>query len=709
MESANVSIHYMPSDGYAWATYIGQKLEEYSINCELCDFTAETKSDVKNYKVNAFFVTPDFLECGDWTLLKAFIKNSCILVLTGTDQVELELVLEKKCDNIQDYFIYEMKENDKSVRDLLIFIISKYEEDETPASPVPGLGHRPISSSVSLPIHFKYRKGDGPSEDYYDFLPRPVQVNRLKDIIYKDGTLYILLERKAEGKVTVQTHDETYSPLRMEYGVYEMPYEDQEATEMTVIQDGKSLGHMLIDVTQVTDAISRSASDPSVQEPVLQASVSEHDLQTKLEVHAVSVETQTNSSDLTSESPAPDPHSRSHMSIYMNTNEVRQERESTHSESDRSRPRNKLEQIRQLLEEETDPEEILCQCLGIEKGIRELDKKMTSLVQRVGSVRVQSCASRRSSNEEESIWPTLIHFGAEYNLRNFCDALLSNQLLRGACLQPNKDGNLPHDIARLKGHHELANMLKSFSEQERDSGISGTSSLSQSSAHNEPPAPHLSGWRAGSEYIPMGGEDCEEFSEEDEYMMMKGHQRQASDSTERTLTPPFKEMLKMQDAIDSGSDKGSPFVTDDDSDQERHHHHKDLSNLLGMKDEDTISVDHSRKPKSKFMTMFKKSERSRSEPSVCADGLTLTRSKSSKSYFRNSRSSASSSGSTLSDELNEVTLRGSRLTYFGKKLTSRFLETAKKRKSARIKHALGDQHDAVPSLPTRSFDSNEKF
>lgn len=35
-----------------------------------------------------------------------------------------------------------------------------------------------------------------------------------------------------------------------------------------------------------------------------------------------------------------------------------------------------------------------------------------------------------------------------------------------------------------------------------------------------------------------------------------GHQRQASDSTERTLTPPFKEMLKMQEAIDSGE----PFL-----------------------------------------------------------------------------------------------------------------------------------------------------
>jgi hypothetical protein len=34
----------------------------------------------------------------------------------------------------------------------------------------------------------------------------------------------------------------------------------------------------------------------------------------------------------------------------------------------------------------------------------------------------------------------------------------------GACVTTNKDGHMPHDIARIHGHTELADMLKHFSE-----------------------------------------------------------------------------------------------------------------------------------------------------------------------------------------------------------------------------------------------------
>lgn len=34
----------------------------------------------------------------------------------------------------------------------------------------------------------------------------------------------------------------------------------------------------------------------------------------------------------------------------------------------------------------------------------------------------------------------------------------------GACVRKNKDGNMPHDIAKIHGHYELADMLKHFAE-----------------------------------------------------------------------------------------------------------------------------------------------------------------------------------------------------------------------------------------------------
>ena len=41
----------------------------------------------------------------------------------------------------------------------------------------------------------------------------------------------------------------------------------------------------------------------------------------------------------------------------------------------------KLEQIRNLLEEETDPVSVLCSCLNIPNSVGALDEKLTSMVQ----------------------------------------------------------------------------------------------------------------------------------------------------------------------------------------------------------------------------------------------------------------------------------------------------------------------------------------
>ena len=41
----------------------------------------------------------------------------------------------------------------------------------------------------------------------------------------------------------------------------------------------------------------------------------------------------------------------------------------------------KLEQIRKLLEEETDPVNVLCSCLNIPNSVGALDEKLTSMIQ----------------------------------------------------------------------------------------------------------------------------------------------------------------------------------------------------------------------------------------------------------------------------------------------------------------------------------------
>lgn len=65
------------------------------------------------------------------------------------------------------------------------------------------------------------------------------------------------------------------------------------------------------------------------------------------------------------------------------------------------------------------------------------------------------------TEHECSTWPTLLHFGARFNLTKFCDTLLSSPLFRELTTRKNKQGQLPHDIAREHGHVELAAKLES--------------------------------------------------------------------------------------------------------------------------------------------------------------------------------------------------------------------------------------------------------
>jgi len=57
----------------------------------------------------------------------------------------------------------------------------------------------------------------------------------------------------------------------------------------------------------------------------------------------------------------------------------------------------KLEQLRALLEDETNPEKLLCRCLGIADDIHQLDEKMTSFVECLETLRQLSFAAKNES------------------------------------------------------------------------------------------------------------------------------------------------------------------------------------------------------------------------------------------------------------------------------------------------------------------------
>ncbi|XP_045214225.2 uncharacterized protein LOC123564593 isoform X2 [Mercenaria mercenaria] len=760
MES-RVSIFYVQPDGEVWADYLYQKLiaKEYEINCEKIEFTGKSESSLHSSVFNVFFVTPDFLDTQNWKWSNSVDTSRCLLVLTGTEHDDLEESARyHECEHVNEFYIHELKETEESVRDLLIIIISKYEESdhhhESPSPPTHQSPREPLHYRGSEPKNFKYKdrlsaKSTGRaytgmrnspnvvrktiSEGQYDRLPNyQRQVNGVRDVVCKNGKLFILLWRQAEGELKVRLQDKDIVPVDTHCAVYEIAYEGKQSANLSVIQDGDVIGQHLVQApTSAVDGAPTVIESTKLPHPT-----------------SVSVETQTDESDINEGRSIISKTSRD--SLYVNIDDVSRESSEPCPEGISKMSReNKLEYIRKILEDETDPEELLCQCLGIDKGVRHLDEKMTSMVQSVETLRHLSFSGRQSSSDEKesSTWPTLVHFGAQFNLLNFCDVLLSNPLMYGACVRKNKDGNMPHDIARIHGHKELAEMLKHFSEfvkaeKERDSGVSGLSStprLSTISGEPPPPPPHRTR-NSDNNYIDMSGIHVQDdYVNEREAEKLRSHPRkhlrevsadggfcgslEASDdddylnmsqkisplatvhttfeSPHSSLTSSFHDLMHSHDSAVSDPERRTLIGTDDESDPDVPHH-KDVVNMLGM---EPISPDDTRKTKTSKLKklFFGKKTRSKSEPAI--DILSVKRSTNSKSYYRDSARSSSSTASTYSDSSfrdedgSEVQLRGDGKS--GKKVKG-FLKKAKRRQSQRVKQAMEDNQIKAPALPSRS-------
>lgn len=62
----------------------------------------------------------------------------------------------------------------------------------------------------------------------------------------------------------------------------------------------------------------------------------------------------------------------------------------------------------------------------------------------------------------DDVWPTLIHFSAEYNLPSFTQELLKIPSIADSCHMKNKYGDIPIEIARKQGHMEIVCMLEDY-------------------------------------------------------------------------------------------------------------------------------------------------------------------------------------------------------------------------------------------------------
>lgn len=155
-----IGIHFMPSDGFHWAEFLQQKLNEdgYNIKCMLLDLTSTTHF----FDTNILLVSPDFFNLNNAGVLQTIDPHRAIMVLLGTAARDVRtFLLRHKCDEMLKYItFFETEATENCVRELLIGIIKLYEHN-----------HEPSEDEAE---HYK------PSEHVevvYDDLPEPRSTN----------------------------------------------------------------------------------------------------------------------------------------------------------------------------------------------------------------------------------------------------------------------------------------------------------------------------------------------------------------------------------------------------------------------------------------------------------------------------------------------------------------------------------------------------
>ncbi|XP_052787501.1 uncharacterized protein LOC128222491 isoform X2 [Mya arenaria] len=723
MKHGGPSVFYAKADGSEWAKYVNEKLKSYGIHGELNELSVDKHLVVVSQCINVLIITPDFLEHKDWSSISELDHDTCFAVLTGVELCDLKDAGKLYgCEHMAEWEVHENTGTDDCVKDMFVKIIAIYEHSNPlPSSHSPHSQHPPHTPAhgQKLPLRhivsdpsssFPYwnisssprhtsighlHEEDDDDRGYYDTLPqKPRQVNALKEVFFKDDVIYMIVERLPEEEIDVKIGEESVSPILTAHVVYTLPtLKGHPKSEVTVSQHGDVIGKRHVSCLHSTPEEAFDADVQNAQKRLTSLSGTSKSIATQTDV--VQMETPRKSQVQT-----PEGHLTDRESEYMTTSAIRL-RSSSQNSCD-----SKLEQLCQLLEEETSPETLLCRCLGIEQDTELLDKKMAKLVDTMETLRAISFPSRPLSSEatENSTWPTLVHFGARFNLQTFCDVLLSNPIFYDACTRKNSYGDTPEDIARKHGHRDLAAKLEAFAQELKstkyDSGVSGFSldrpmpRLSTILLGDAPPPPH-----AFQRYINLDGDTYEERKPE--------------------LPPrPFEDLYDISADSEFADKRGSG------SSVSSHEHggiddvqykHKDVTAMLGC---DSPSPQEEKKKKHWYKRLLSKTgrERSNSEPAI-----TVLRDFKGSRKDHSRSSGSSSSASTYSDgpgtvpymdEQEEVTLRESVTKNKGKGKIKGILMDKKhlKRQSMRIKKAEKDSHHDGPKLPLRAQElKNSRF
>ncbi|XP_071131612.1 uncharacterized protein [Mytilus edulis] len=122
-----LGIHFIPSDGYHWAEFLQQKLNEdgYNIKSMLLDLTSTSHSHF--YETNVLLVSPDFFSLQNLDALHRINPQRAIMVLLGTSASDIQTFLSQKYPAMLKITFFETQATEDCVRALLIGIIKLYE------------------------------------------------------------------------------------------------------------------------------------------------------------------------------------------------------------------------------------------------------------------------------------------------------------------------------------------------------------------------------------------------------------------------------------------------------------------------------------------------------------------------------------------------------------------------------------------------------
>ncbi|KAJ8317975.1 hypothetical protein KUTeg_003066 [Tegillarca granosa] len=123
-----IYLYYIPSDGGSWANFLHEKLNEddYMLSSSLVDIST-LENDHLIHDVNIILVSPDFLNLKSLQPLTVLHQIRSLVVLLGVDKPEYEMFVKDNELNLSKWDVFETEATEKSVRQLLLRIISLYE------------------------------------------------------------------------------------------------------------------------------------------------------------------------------------------------------------------------------------------------------------------------------------------------------------------------------------------------------------------------------------------------------------------------------------------------------------------------------------------------------------------------------------------------------------------------------------------------------